>query len=753
MTIRLCARLALAALLMLPVGAHAEDTPSLGLQFKFAWSVEERALAKEALSRLPTDLLRIDRVLAKMDDMTFELTVPDAITLGLALSRYYDRDAPERNAIAQGLFAQLGGRSTTRSPVPFGRDDVTDGSSAFSSGSAEYAQSQSSLTPTALTENRATRNARTWNGRSRTMRTAQWLGDQAHASAPVTYYFSPFGRDNHNCRTPSTACQTIAKVNRTTFNPGDQILFQGGQTFTGCLVFSYASNVPVSVPSNPIVIGSYGTGNATILSDCPGANTGGSGPKSRAVDLNGVSATVQDLVISANGTKTQFGIVVQNGAGGTTSNVTIQRNRIYGFYSDVTQDSGNEIFVVGFSFSGVCGALDHINILNNTLGDPSSATSNDQTGVGGYGCGTPPNFNITNVTAQGNIFQNMGGSNTYFAKAGNGIVPNQWRHGLIQFNVARDIGANAGTCGGGGGMWAYFSDDITFQFNEAYNIQPLPISGPGHGACDWNGFGFDGGVSNSLIQYVYSHHNGGSGIYTCVGCGTGAATTYWGPNTIRYSITENNNSIGNGFQGELGLGNKGNGLGTVYIYNITVYSNLSFTSGNLVAPCISVNQGSFASGILANVLCVMAGVNQYGQTAFYFDNHQGAAGLTILNNAYYKAGGTPVWTWQGNPYTSIPAWVSASGVLLDETGSLTSNPLLANPGSGGTCSMRSGTPEGRQSCPAAYALSAGSPMIGVGLDLTAPPYNLSVGMRDFYGNGIPHTVGSGYNIGADGATH
>jgi hypothetical protein len=44
-------------------------------------------------------------------------------------------------------------------------------------------------------------------------------------------------------------------------------------------------------------------------------------------------------------------------------------------------------------------------------------------------------------------------------------------------------------------------------------------------------------------------------------------------------------------------------------------------------------------------------------------------------------------------------------------------------------------------------------MIGVGLDLTAPPYNLSVGMRDFYGNAIPHTVGSGYNIGADGATH
>ena len=126
---------------------------------------------------------------------------------------------------------------------------------------------------------------------------------------PVTYYFSPFGRDNNNCQTPSTACQTIAKANGMRFSPGDHILFQGG-SFTGCLVFSYASNVPVSVPSNPIVIGSYGTGNATILSDCPRVNSGGYGPKSRAVDLNGVSATVQDLVISANGTKTQYGILI-----------------------------------------------------------------------------------------------------------------------------------------------------------------------------------------------------------------------------------------------------------------------------------------------------------------------------------------------------------------------------------------------------------------------------------------------------------
>ena len=310
-------------MLVLPGGGHAEDALSSRARFQFAWSVEERALAREALSRLPTDLPRTGSVMAIMDDSRFNLNVPDAITLGLALSRYYDRGKLERNAIAQTLLAQLGGQSTTRSPVPFGLDDVTLGPSAFSSGSAEYARSQSILTRTALTKNGATPSVRTRNGRSRNMRNARWLSDHAQASAPVTYYFSPLGRDNNNCQTPSTACQTIAKANGMRFSPGDHILFQGGQSFTGCLVFSYASNVPVSVPSNPIVIGSYGTGNATILSECPRVNSGGYGPKSRAVDLNGVSATVQDLVISANGTKTQYGILVQNGAGSSTNNVTI----------------------------------------------------------------------------------------------------------------------------------------------------------------------------------------------------------------------------------------------------------------------------------------------------------------------------------------------------------------------------------------------------------------------------------------------
>jgi len=81
----------------------------------------------------------------------------------------------------------------------------------------------------------------------------------------ATYYVSPTGSDTNNGTSTSTPWQTIAKVNSAHFVAGDSILFQGGQTFTGALVFSYATNIPVSSTATPITVGSYGTGAATIL--------------------------------------------------------------------------------------------------------------------------------------------------------------------------------------------------------------------------------------------------------------------------------------------------------------------------------------------------------------------------------------------------------------------------------------------------------------------------------------------------------
>src|SRR5258708_16335020 len=85
-------------------------------------------------------------------------------------------------------------------------------------------------------------------------------------SSATNYYISPSGSDT-NPGTQALPWQTINKVNSTTFTPGDEILFQGGQTFAGRLIFSGTST---GTSANPIVVSSYGTGAATISSSSDG---------------------------------------------------------------------------------------------------------------------------------------------------------------------------------------------------------------------------------------------------------------------------------------------------------------------------------------------------------------------------------------------------------------------------------------------------------------------------------------------------
>jgi len=49
----------------------------------------------------------------------------------------------------------------------------------------------------------------------------------------TTYYVSPSGNDDNSGTSPSEAWKTIDKVNSVTFSPGDSILFEGSETFSG----------------------------------------------------------------------------------------------------------------------------------------------------------------------------------------------------------------------------------------------------------------------------------------------------------------------------------------------------------------------------------------------------------------------------------------------------------------------------------------------------------------------------------------
>lgn len=553
------------------------------------------------------------------------------------------------------------------------------------------------------------------------------LPNPTRSGTGFTYYVSPKGKDSNSGTSAGAPWQSMAKVNAFKFGAGSSVLFEGGQSFTGCLTFSFR-NISSSSTSNPFTVSSYGTGRATLLSNCPGSNNGGNGPKSALVTIDGVSGFVlENLILMGSGNNTQFGIVLQNSnASLTADTITVQNNDISGFTTTAALDYSAEIFLTGYSMLGVCGALNRVKILNNTLHGAYGVNSNDDNGIDGYSC----SGNLTNIIYSGNTIYDIGGrAKALGGVSGNGIIANGVRGATAEYNVVHDVGGNANTCGGPAGLWAYASDRVIIQHNEVYNVRPTgPVPS---GACDWDGFDLDGNVTNSIVQYNYAHDNYGGGIITCAACASGD----WGPNTIRYNVLQNNDTSGNGYYGEIVASSKVSGRYVLNIYNNTAYNNNG-------AAVLDFNQGTFAAGVIANNVFMAAGTNHYGQTTLMATNHEDPTWATIANNVWFSTGGgTPIWATNSTNYSSFAAYQAGTGW---DIGSQNVDPLLTNPGHGGTC----GSITGPQPCPSAYVSLAASPLIGTGLDLTGSPYHLTIGTHDYYGNAIPER--GRYNVGAFG---
>jgi hypothetical protein len=555
---------------------------------------------------------------------------------------------------------------------------------------------------------------------------------------PRTFYVKGAGSDASDGLSIATAWQTISKVNAGPvggFRPGDTILFESGQSYLGCLVIA-PGNLPASDKARPVVIDSYGLGRATLLSNCPGADSGGHAAKSRLVEINGVSGvTLQNLNLSANGTTTTYGIAIMNDAIGTADTITIQNSDVSGFHTTGTFDFSAEIGVFGYSLNGNCGAINNVKILNNKIHGASGPTSPDDSGISGFGCGK----NITNVRYAGNEVYNIGGRANLTSipgSSGNGIVANSVDGGILELNLVHNNGANANTCGGPSGVWAYSANNIIIQFNEVHHMEPLP-SYPGNGACDWTAFDLDGGVTNSIVQHNYSHDNAGPGLLAYT---SGPAETSWGWNTFRHNISENDDYTMS--TGGASAVLNGGSAGPYYFYNNTVFRTFAY-AGTTPPSCWQFGyMGAQVSGSLViNNICVNSGYDQFGRTRAFDWGNSDLFALVLDRNIYYNPNGTMQANYNGSLYATVPAYVTATG---KDSHSLTSNPLLANAGAGGEC----GGATGPQPCPGAYRLMAGSPALGVGANLMAAPYNLNIGTRDYFGNIYPPAAG--YNIGADG---
>ena len=554
--------------------------------------------------------------------------------------------------------------------------------------------------------------------------------------AGTSYYISQSGNDANDGRSPSTAWRTVNKINSGVFAAGSTINLQGGGQFSGCVVFS-TSNVPGSQSNNPLKVQNYGVGTATVTSNCPGTIVSATqGPRSAAVTVDGISGfdwNGPSIRGSGAANPTQYGVVIENENTATAAtNITIENSDISGFIApaSATTDSASEILILGYSLRGACGPLNNVRILNNKLhGD--SLVSADDNGISGYGCGK----NIQNVLYQGNKVYNMGGrASAPNGASGNGMIANGVEGGIEQYNVVHDNGANSTKCGGPGGVWAYSSDKILIQYNEVYRMQPFPALQSG---CDWVAYDLDAQVTNSYVQYNYSHDNAGPGLLAY----TGGSLTAWYNNTFRFNISQNDNALLLDGGGSIAL-NPGS---TLYVYNNTIYKSGVFT-GQTPPSCWSTGyNGAYAAPVvIANNICVNQSIDRWNRTRMV-DGSDGAAGLgaiTMMGNDYYNAGtGTTNYVWGGSSYATLAGFQAAT---WQESSSVSTNPMLMNAGGGGTIASTTGPQPG----PAAYRLRQGSPAVGTGINLKLRPYNLLVGQHDYFKIAVPNVALSGFNMGA-----
>jgi len=536
-----------------------------------------------------------------------------------------------------------------------------------------------------------------------------------------TYYVSPSGSDSNNGISTMTPWQSVGKVNSFAFPLGSTVSFEGGQTFTGCLVFN-TTNVPVSSASTPFTVNSYGGGVATIQSNCMGTTAA-------AVTIDNVSGFYFNGLKVVNGSSTIYGILLENQTSNApTQTMVVENSEVTGFAPVSGSSNGGEIWIVGYAMNGNNGPLNNIQILNNTL-HGASVTSPDGGGINGWGYGK----NITNVLVQGNTIYNMGmPASTTWA----GIDADGWNGGTIQYNVVHDIGANVTSCGGTSGIETYTSNNITIRYNEIYNVQPSPSYTKG---CDWDGIDLDGGTTNSVVEYNYTHNNAGSGFLAYTTRPTGYT---WGPNTYRYNISENDDwAKAQGALFDVVPGAPANALS---IYGNTFYDNVAQTSKSTSSACFNFGNGAgtWASGsLIEDNICYMSNHDQYGRSGNFYYNPYAQTGMTLSNNLYY-ATSSPVWRWGGTSYTNLSAWL-ASG---HESNPVYGDPMVNNGGTGGTCSWTPSLGNGPQPCPSAYALQPGSLALEAGIAVSGS------GGKDYYQSALssPPSIGAYSGSGGGG---
>ena len=372
--------------------------------------------------------------------------------------------------------------------------------------------------------------------------------------AQSTYYLDNIaGSDSNKGDSPSSAWESISKLNQTSLNPGDKVLFRRGGSWIGNL-----RPVGSGEEGKKIVIGTYGSGPAPLL-DARGMVAEGEKASYTIRLFNQQYIEFRDLKIRnylpfetprkveyrnnvAYTNSEKMGIYVQGEDCGSLHDISFINLEVYeingsmetkhngGIFMEITRSEDPEkqlpsnfvdILVSGCyihdvdrtGFSNISAWWDRS--LHSEWGDRLS------------------NGEIHNwYPSEGIIIRN----NRFERTGANALIVRVAKAPLVEYNLFYECSIK----GSGNASFPFNCDEALFQYNEAcytyFNNEA--DSWNGRRDADAGGYDSDWNCKNTIIQYNYSHHNGYGGILIC--CDGGSKTGFNDGTIIRYNIFENN---------------------------------------------------------------------------------------------------------------------------------------------------------------------------------------------------------------------
>jgi hypothetical protein len=476
---------------------------------------------------------------------------------------------------------------------------------------------------------------------------------------------------------------------------GDHIWLQGGATFSGML---YLDNLDAGTPSNPVTVGSYGSGRATI--------DAGAGMGVFVYNTGGIRISNIRVVGPGHPSNQTTGILFYMQIPGNIKLDTVQ-------IDNVEASGFGKYGIMVLAWAGKSGYR-NVSITNSIAHDNGEAGIN----IAGTSDGVTPGYSHENVViSRCRVYDNHGipglGRGT-----GHGILYSDVNGGSVQRSVASNNGSRNTANGGPVGFMIWDSNNISLEFNESHHNRTGSQS-------DGGGFDFDGGTTNSIMQYNYSHDNDGAGLLLAQFPG---ARPHRG-NVIRYNVSQNDGRLhGNG---GVHVWNGGSGISDADIHNNTVY----ITPGSRNNAALLLGSSTTNLRIRNNIFTAAG-----GSLAFWAE--PGQYGLQLQGNCYWAYGGPLMMGNESGFFYDLPSMRAASGLerLNGSDTGFAVDPRLVAPGGGGTLDNANWL-----GLLTAYRLQPGSPLIDGGLNLPGW-FGTYPGVYDYFGT--PSLQGSMYDVGA-----